>query len=156
MANATVSEQCPLCGQSDRVQTASGANLSAPQEPSDKLVKVFRIAMWYYIGVFAILLLSALMIGTSPYTRPISFFAFILVGAVGAVPVGMSWLLVRYLDRFYKLSFSQWQRAINKWNNLYYCARCAGVFLPGQGRLVQIEQMRSFLYEIEPEPFFLY
>lgn len=42
--------------------------------------------------------------------------------------------------------FPRWQRAISKWQQLYYCHRCDGVFLPWQKFLVPKEQMMSLLY----------
>ena len=41
---------------------------------------------------------------------------------------------------------SDWQRAMNRWDSLYYCAHCDGVFTPSQGGLVASKQMRSLLY----------
>ena len=40
-----------------------------------------------------------------------------------------------------------WEKAFNKWNQLYYCARDDGVFIPGQNRFVPVDQMTSFLYK---------
>jgi hypothetical protein len=42
--------------------------------------------------------------------------------------------------------YEMWLEAMQRWNELYYCARCDGVFLEGS-RLVPVEQMYSFLYE---------
>jgi len=42
--------------------------------------------------------------------------------------------------------YEMWPKAMQRWNELYYCARCDGVFLEGS-RLVPVEQMYSFLYE---------
>jgi membrane protease subunit (stomatin/prohibitin family) len=42
---------------------------------------------------------------------------------------------------------AQWQYAQHTWNQLYYCHRCGGVFLPGgQSPLIPTEQMMAFLY----------
>ncbi len=39
-----------------------------------------------------------------------------------------------------------WQRAITKWQQLFYCHRCDGVFLPGHFFFVPSGQMLDFLY----------
>ncbi len=39
-----------------------------------------------------------------------------------------------------------WQIAMDRWDSLYYCAHCDGVFTPSQGGLVPSKQMRSLLY----------
>jgi hypothetical protein len=52
-------------------------------------------------------------------------------------------------DRDYQWALRQYEMypvAVQRWNELYYCARDDGVFLQG-GRLVQVEQMQSLLYE---------
>jgi hypothetical protein len=68
---------------------------------------------------------------------------------MGVFMIGFPWLIHRYVDQNYQQRLSQWQRAINKYRSMYFCSRCAGVFLPGQNRIVPIEQMQSFLYEIQ-------
>jgi hypothetical protein len=68
---------------------------------------------------------------------------------MGAFTIGFPWLLHRYIDQSYQKRFSQWQRAINIYNSLYFYSRCAGVFLASQNRIVPIEQMQSFLYEVQ-------
>ena len=47
----------------------------------------------------------------------------------------------------YNLRVRKWPQAVDRWQQLHYCGRCDGVFIPGQGRFVPIEQMESFLYE---------
>jgi hypothetical protein len=42
---------------------------------------------------------------------------------------------------------SRWKRAIARWNQLYYCSRDDGVFIPGQSHFVPVDQMTDFLYE---------
>jgi len=39
-----------------------------------------------------------------------------------------------------------WLMALEKWQRLYYCARCDGVFTEAS-RFVPVEYMESFLYE---------
>jgi hypothetical protein len=39
-----------------------------------------------------------------------------------------------------------WTAAMNRWDALYYCARCDGVFIPGQDKLVPSKKMHEFVY----------
>lgn len=39
-----------------------------------------------------------------------------------------------------------WERAYTRWQQLYYCQRDDGVFIPGQNVFVPIEQMNDYLY----------
>jgi hypothetical protein len=40
----------------------------------------------------------------------------------------------------------QWQRAYEKWERLYYCTRCDGVYIPGETGLISVEQLSLLLY----------
>ena len=37
--------------------------------------------------------------------------------------------------------------AIKSWMKLYYCARDGGIFLPGRGELVPVDQMAAYLFD---------
>jgi hypothetical protein len=45
-----------------------------------------------------------------------------------------------------------WHQARDRWEQLAYCARCDGVFLPGQARLVPAEQMQGWLLQEVQRP----
>jgi hypothetical protein len=81
---------------------------------------------------------------------PFLCVAPIALGLAGLFLLGLPWFIGRFVNQSYQRQASQWQKAMDKWNNLYYCSQCAGVFLEGQVRLVPLEQMRAFIYEIEP------
>jgi len=38
-----------------------------------------------------------------------------------------------------------WNQAMHRWHRLYYCSRCDGVFIPGEGMFTPIEEMHSAL-----------
>ena len=40
----------------------------------------------------------------------------------------------------------EWENAMRKWEQCYYCGRCDGVFIPQQSSLIPIAQMHEFLY----------
>lgn len=40
------------------------------------------------------------------------------------------------------------ERALDRWNRLYYCHRCGGVFLPGKP-ISSVESMISYLYTVQ-------
>ena len=40
-----------------------------------------------------------------------------------------------------------WQQAMQKWNSLFYCSRCDGVFIPDKDRFEPAEQMMAYLKE---------
>ena len=41
---------------------------------------------------------------------------------------------------------AEWERAMERWNRLYYCSRCDGVFIPGEGILTPVEELEEALY----------
>jgi hypothetical protein len=51
----------------------------------------------------------------------------------------------RVVDNAYEVS--RWERALEKWNNLYYCSRDDVVFLPGQ-RAVPSAEMLNYIREL--------
>lgn len=38
-----------------------------------------------------------------------------------------------------------WENAIQRWTEAFYCSRCDGVFIPGEGPIAPLEEMPSFL-----------
>jgi hypothetical protein len=45
-----------------------------------------------------------------------------------------------------------WEAALHRWQQLYYCHRCDGVFVPGTGaRLILAENVRDFCTAAEPD-----
>lgn len=163
---------CPSCKKSDNVSTASKANLTAPPKPSDialTFVKIWRIisgalfalVVGIFLCGFVFTACTALFAGTQDSTGistlfagttliPMLCIAPFSLAVIGAITVLTPWLVWRYVNQSYQKQMAQWQKAMDKWNKLYYCSADAGVFLEGQNRLVPLEQMRSFLYEIEP------
>jgi hypothetical protein len=72
---------------------------------------------------------------------------FLLIG--GGITIVLPNLLHRYAKRTYQQKLGLWERAMSRYESLYYCARDAGVFMPGQARLVPMEHMQAFLFEIQ-------
>jgi len=46
----------------------------------------------------------------------------------------------------YPIQLQRWERAVERWEQLYYCFRDDGVFLPHHAVLIPIVQMKQFLY----------
>ena len=41
---------------------------------------------------------------------------------------------------------ARWERAMRRWERLYYCVRDDGVFTPGETPFMPIDKMQAFLY----------
>ena len=85
-------------------------------------------------------------------TIPLLCINVIILLFAGGGLVGLPYLIGRWIRKTYEPPVSLWQRAVDKYDRLYHCRRCAGVFLEGQNRLVPLEQMHSFLYEMQVPP----
>ena len=74
-----------------------------------------------------------------------SLVTFFIFGAFGVILV----LIYKKRDNDYQAYLKEWkpkyERAIENWNNLYYCHRCDGVFLLGK-LLSPVENMINYLY----------
>jgi phage FluMu protein Com len=44
---------------------------------------------------------------------------------------------------------ARWERAMRRWERLYYCARDDGVFVPGETPLLPIDELQDYLYREE-------
>lgn len=41
----------------------------------------------------------------------------------------------------------RWQRAMDRWNQLYYCARDETIFIPGENKAISTDKMKDYLFE---------
>ncbi len=96
------------------------------------------------IGLFQILV-SQFVSGT-----------FILLFGLSSLGVCV-WVGVSHsdLNKNNEIRFKQehwaWQKALSKWQKLYYCYRCDGVFLPNLNHIIPSQHAYDYLYEEEEE-----
>ena len=93
----------------------------------------FFIALFYLIGGF---------------TNPNAFIYFFVFGGIGAILVFM----YKKRDEEYQEYLCEWlpkfNLAMKRWNRLYYCHRCDGVFLPGK-QMSPVGDMRHYLFSVK-------
>lgn len=53
---------------------------------------------------------------------------------------------LRQAQANYPSELVQWERAMDRWRELYYCSRDHGVFLPNHAQLTDVKNMRALLY----------
>jgi Zn-dependent protease with chaperone function len=162
---------CPNCNQSDTVQHSKTAGIPAPIKPSDAPRTFIKVIRWIFGGAFTLAITmfcvfigGSLLLGGVLGTQDSTGLSSVLLGAsflpllcivpifllfFGGFMIGLPWLIYRYVDQNYQQKYALWQRANDKYNRLQYCSRCAGVFIKGQNRIVPIEQMQAFLYEMQ-------
>ncbi len=146
-------------------QTALSSLLSPPTQPTYS--SSWGGVIFATIVILAVLVIILLLIPTyvlnliNPANAGYSLQDYgqsilALIGLVIIAPLCV-WALVaiyRYTKRKNALNYAQymdqmphWQSAMAKWEDLFYCHRCDGVFLPGQSFFVPTIDMMDFLYD---------
>lgn len=96
-----------------------------------------------------------LFVGVSLGARSaLTYVAFILgAGIVVGTPLTLGAALIhlgrkRLRSWRERLPFEKgrWERALDRWEGLYFCQRCQGVFTPGEEHFVLIQRMKEYLY----------
>lgn len=121
-------------------QSVLSQRLAPPGNPTFK-------GRWGSAGILlAFLGLMALMtLGTAP---PAAVLFLIVAAMVFAAKVGR---IKTARTTFQKQEVPRWEKAMTKWQQLYYCHRCDGVFLPGEASIVPSNKMVDFLYGVHGE-----
>jgi len=76
---------------------------------------------------------------------------FLLCAVFALLPVALLVLLIRGVRASTPASqrvWLEWQRQMQKWQALYYCHRCGGVFMPGSGVFVPAPATHAFLAQL--------
>jgi len=159
--------ECPNCHQSDKTVSASSAQIAAPNRPSAFARNLLKILFWTLAVVWGVVFLcnltimilgsisstqnsDSLLLGYLSLVYPQSILLSCIL-CLPIVPILTLFFVYRHIDRNYQIKIKAWKRAMEKYNHLSYCSRCAGVFVEGQNRIIPIEQMQAFLYEIQDQ-----
>lgn len=65
--------------------------------------------------------------------------------SIGIAICGISYNAVKEGKREAKLRISQWEKAMTRWNELYFCARDDGVFDPNERKFISTSQMMDYI-----------
>lgn len=170
-ANTTPPPVCPQCGLNDQVRRVSDLVRDEPESPlaqklaaprSPQPVAVIGCATSFFvtmISLSAAILATGLaeLTATAPRTgllfgvrdtsvfTGIITFLFVFVG----VHAMFVWRQAR-ASRYFRRAFTAWHRASERWQQLHYCSRCNGVFLPGEASLTPVDQVQMLLYARRP------
>ena len=149
---------CPICHQSDQVKTTQAAYESGVARCAPPDMPTRRVPMMKYImfGGFAVGLCSFLiiiLIGSEANVGSITQWILVCLTFICIVTV----LTISYFafDRVVKgdaeatKEFPAWDRAMNTWKSLYYCARDNAVFDPATNSVVSEEQL-ALLRTLDP------
>lgn len=135
-------------------QTELSRWLVPPQRPpSASLTEMIFSPQGLVISIVLLLFglpMGYLVVGTTlldwQFLFSFSGFVMALIAVSPVLAFLRAWHITRSRRIRAEILLPQWQRAISTWQQLYYCHRCDGVFLPGQTFLFPKEQMMSLLY----------
>jgi Zn finger protein HypA/HybF involved in hydrogenase expression len=100
---------------------------------------------WLIIGFIMSFFLALMFLMGGIAGSPSNFIVFFIFGAFGVILV----LIYKKRDNDNQAYLKEWkpkyEKALERWNNLYYCHRCDGVFLLGK-LLSPVENMINYLY----------
>jgi len=118
--------------------------LTAPEKPSETAPEVSGLLFGTFVfGLMAMFAFAA--------ESGAALTAGVLLGAISA---GLFYLGYSRTKRQQKenqtqlpVRLAEWERAMRRWRELYYCRRDHGVFEPAEGRFVPIGEMADYLQQ---------
>jgi hypothetical protein len=139
------------------------SSLAAPKKPSQPSRKGwsaifpgFRLnCAGSFLGLIMLSMVCSFPVLYPTYREnPLLIFVPVIIFVASAI-VLMRWVwlsnrretqMLREGDAHYPLEIERWKRALARWDQLYYCYRDDGVFLPNHAVFVPIAQMKQYLY----------
>ena len=147
---------CPVCHKADKVkklQTAynEGIERFAPPPLPGKTVSMLRYMFFSMLIVGICIFLILIFVGSESFGLAISIPELLLV-VVSLICI-VSALILSYIaftkvvqgDREAQKHYPEWDRAMERWNNLRYCSRDDVVFDPQTGKTVSEQALASLL-----------
>ncbi|MBV9256890.1 MAG: hypothetical protein JO215_02610 [Ktedonobacteraceae bacterium] len=149
---------CPICDQSDQVKTMqaaydAGVTRAAPPDMPTRKVSMMKyiISGGFTVGLCSFLII--ILIGSEAGISSIAQWVIVCLTFICIVTT----LAISYVafDRVVQgdaeatKEFPAWDRAMNTWKGLYYCARDNAVFDPAKNSVVSEEQL-ALLRTLDP------
>ncbi len=141
---------CPVCNQSDQVKTMeaafdSGVARCAPPDMPTRNVSMMKYLLSSGIVVGICIFLIIVLVGSEANINIIVQSALVgltFICIVAALVISyMAFQRVVKGDAEATVQFPAWDRAMNTWKSLYYCARNDVVFNPATNAVVSEEQL---------------
>jgi hypothetical protein len=129
-----------------RQQTVLSGMLAAPRKPLPLVGCGAGIA----VPLLVLTLLCSLSEAATMLAQA-NVEVFLLCAVFALLPVVLLVLLIQGVRASAPASqraWLEWQRQMEKWQALYYCHRCGGVFIPGSGVFVPAPATHAFLAQL--------
>lgn len=150
--------RCPRCGRNDQVrivsamvreQTALASQLTSPEEPdTGRRPNIGIVTVTLFVSTLIFAYLFVVLLSTTSKTNNLGF-AFViplLMSIFFGFLFGVERRSARALALRQQELRARWERAMARWQELYYCARDDRVFIPGEHQAVPVAQMHDLLY----------
>ena len=147
---------CPVCHKADKVKKLQaayneGMERFAPPPLPGKTVSMLRYMFFSMLIVGICIFLILIFVGSESFGLAISIPELLLV-VVSLICI-VSALILSYIaftkvvqgDREAQKHYPEWDRAMERWNNLRYCSRDDVVFDPQTGKTVSEQALASLL-----------
>lgn len=124
-------------------QTALSRRLAPPEQPT------YRPFSWFAVCIALVSFLIAMpfaFLGIILQSGS-DLFVALLFGSIGVGIIYAAYAGVNNRKASARAAMPIWNKAMERWYALYYCARDDIVFVPGEGRSGHAEGLRSLLYE---------
>jgi hypothetical protein len=142
-----------------RSNTALSIRLSPPNKPTPPdhsihiVLGILLMAVSVIPALFGIISLLGLLAG-SPDIILSTLLLDAILFALCIVPLGGGIAIIYTVLRsenktklILEEKINAWEKAVVKWNSLYYCARDDGVFLPGENIFIPTSELSTYLYQ---------
>lgn len=139
-----------VLGGYSRVEGGSQTELSRWLSPPAEPTAAFRPS-WWAIGGLVIGALGLLVSLTDP-TAAGDFGFWFVVTAVAGYFVYRAWQRYEQQRQRAAAEHPAWERAMVRWEQLFYCFRCDRVFTPGDDASAPPHAMMAFLYRQDHDP----
>lgn len=126
----------------DRPQSKMAKNLAPPAKPTAKGQSTYDIRATGFVALLAALLISGILMPFVGWDKVKAIFLVLfLVGLIVATVVTQQ----QRRAAFRKIPL--WEKAMDRWDEMYYCLMCDGVYIPGERVFAPIAQKDALAYQ---------
>jgi hypothetical protein len=149
--------QCPVCHKADKVKKLEaayneGMQRFAPPPLPGKAVPIARTMAFSMLLVGLFIFFILVLVGSESFGQGFDFFELALVicalvSIVGALVLSYNAIAIKAVhnDQESSKQYPQWDRAMEHWGRLRYCARDNVVFDPQTATIVSDEELASLM-----------
>lgn len=134
-----------------RTQSQLAHQLSPPTEPIFQSAWGWGI-LWGLIAVFVVTLGITILIEDLTGSRGTGSAILLFLWLLSFIAIAIYWVRSKMIENErrrvdFNKSHTRWAKAMNRWQELFYCYRCDGVFVPGNPEFFPIAQISNIVHQ---------